>query len=96
MKSFNKLITKIGVDKLLHFSVGGFIVALYTIVTALQESVITSSILLNPFAGLVLVALLSTYKELVLDETPDWKDIVASVLGAVPVFIAVALGLLFK
>ena len=93
--TFNELITKIGVDKLLHFSIGGLITALLTIIVVLQKGYVDASIIAFPFIGLILVAILSWFKEEVIDDDFSWMDILASVLGAVPVFIATALGVLF-
>lgn len=93
--TFNELITKIGVDKLLHFSIGGLITALLTIIVVLQEDYVDASIIAFPFIGLIPVAMLSWFKEAVIDDDFSWMDILASVLGAVPVFIATALGVLF-
>lgn len=93
--TFNELITKIGVDKLLHFSIGGLITALFTIVATLQEGYVDASIIAFPFIGLIPVAMFSWFKEAVIDSEFSWMDILASVLGAVPVFIATALGVLF-
>ena len=93
--TFNELITKIGVDKLLHFSFGGLIAALLTIIVVLQDGYVDASIIAFPFIGLIPVAILSWFKEEVIDDDFSWMDILASVLGAVPVFIATALGVLF-
>lgn len=93
--TFNELITKIGVDKILHFSIGGFIVALFTIVATLQEGIINATTIAFPFIGLIPVAIFSWLKEIIIDDEFSWKDILASILGAVPVFIATALGVLF-
>ncbi len=93
--TFNELISKIGTDKVLHFSVGGFIVALLTIVVTLQEGIIDATAIAFPFIGLIAVAIFSWFKEAVIDEEFSWTDILASVLGSVPVFIAQALGVLF-
>lgn len=93
--TFNELITKIGVDKILHFSIGGFIVALFTITATLQEGVVNATTIAFPFIGLIPVAMFSWFKEAVIDDEFSWMDILASVLGAVPVFIATALGVLF-
>lgn len=93
--TFNELITKIGVDKLLHFSIGGLITALLTIIVVLQEGYVDASIIVFPFIGLISVAILSWFKEVAIDSEFSWMDILASVLGAVPVFIATALGVLF-
>ena len=90
--TFNELITKIGVDKILHFSVGGFVVALFA---ALQDGRIDASTIALPFTGLIPVALFSWLKEEIIDNEFSLMDIFASVLGAVPVFIATALGVLF-
>ena len=46
--------------------------------------------------GTVFVLILSAMKELIMDDKADWKDILASVLGCVPVFVAVAIGVLFN
>lgn len=93
--TFNELITKIGIDKILHFSIGGFIVALFTIVVTLQEGIINATTIAFPFIGLIPVAIFSWLKEIIIDDEFSWKDILASILGAVPVFIATALGVLF-
>lgn len=93
--TFNELTTKIGVDKLLHFSIGGLITALFTIVATLQEGYVDTSIIAFPFIGLIPVAMFSWFKEAVIDSEFSWMDILASVSGAVPVFIATALGVLF-
>ena len=93
--TFNELIQKIGTDKLLHFSIGGLITALFTIIIILQQSIISTNMIIAPLLGLILVAILSWMKEKVMDEEFSWKDILASVLGTVPVFIATVLGILF-
>lgn len=93
--TFNELITKIGVDKILHFAIGGLIVALFTLPIALQEPEINTTTLLTPLAGTVVVAIFSWFKEAAIDDEFSWEDILASVLGAIPVFIATALGVLF-
>lgn len=93
--TFNEMISKIGVDKILHFSIGGFIVALLTIVATLQEGAIDATTITFPFIGLIPVAMFSWFKEAAIDKEFSWMDILASVLGAVPVFIATALGVLF-
>ncbi len=70
MINFQKIIDNIGVDKLLHFLVGYSLV-----VTGLMYSFV---------AGLwcfIAVVILSIIKETLLDETIDWKDIFASILG---------------
>lgn len=97
MKSLDNLITKVGNDKVLHFLGGGFICSLVSFVVILQESGLSS---LRKIAavliGTIVVAMLSVMKELFFDAEADWKDVLASVLGCIPVFIAVAIGVLFN
>lgn len=95
----NEFINKIGVDKILHFSVGGLITALMTIMVVFQEgqeSFNPGMLIASPIIGTLIVFVLSFMKEAIIDSKFDWKDIIASVLGAVPVFMAVALGVLFN
>lgn len=93
----NDFLSKVGTDKVLHFSLGGFIAALITLVVILQDIDYLSkgAILFVPFIGTVCVFVLSTMKEIA-DGKFDWKDIIAGVLGTVPVYIATALGVLFN
>ena len=93
--TFNELIAKIGIDKILYFSIGGLITALLTIVAILQEDTVNATTLEFPFMGLIPIAMFSWFKIVVLEDELSWTNILASVLGAVPVFIATALGVLF-
>lgn len=93
--TFNELIEKIGIDKILHFSLGGIIVASITIPMALQEPNVDTSTLFTPLTGTIVVAMFSWFKEKVIDDKFSWGDILASVLGAVPIWIVTALGVLF-
>ena len=92
--TFNGLITKIGVDKLLHYSIGGLIAALFTVVTTLQEGHVDISTILFSFIGLILVAIFSMLKEALIDDKFSWMDVLASVLGALSVLIVTAFGVL--
>lgn len=97
MKSLDSLISKIGNDKVLHFLGGGFLCSLITFVVILQEQDLGNlNKILSVFIGTIFVAFLSFVKEIMLDEKPDWKDILASVLGCIPVFIVVGIGILFN
>ena len=93
--TFNDLITKIGQDKILHFLVGSLITAFITLVTGLQESSIDWSIMGACFIGLVVTAFFAIIKEAFIDSEFDWKDLLATLLGSVPIFIGTALGVLF-
>lgn len=95
----NKFIEKIGMDKVAHFGVGGLITALVTIALIGQDlDILVLSpwrMLLYPFAGSVVTALVSVVKELVIDEQRDWWDLYAALFGSATVFIAAFLGVLF-
>jgi hypothetical protein len=70
MKIVNRIIDKIGVDKMLHFAFGGWITAKFC----------ESGILLLAVIGILLVGIASIIKER-LDGKFDWKDIAAAMLG---------------
>lgn len=70
MSFINKIVNKIGEDKVLHFLVGALI-------TALQSPIGWIGVLI----GAVLVLGLSVLKEYTLDEKPDIWDIVAAACG---------------
>lgn len=93
--TFNELMVKIGVDKILHFCLGGFITALFTIPMILQEAEITETAIAFPIVGTMFVAGASFIKEILVDGEFNKKDILWSVLGCIPVFIVCALGILF-
>ena len=95
----NKFIEKIGMDKVAHFGVGGLITALFTIVFIMQDmgSLIFSPwrMMLYPFIGAIITAVVSVIKEKLIDTQPDWKDIYAALIGSATVFVAVFFGVLF-
>lgn len=70
MKIVNRIIDKIGVDKMLHFAFGGWITAKFC----------ESGILLLAVIGILFCGIISIIKER-LDEKSDWKDIAAAMLG---------------
>jgi hypothetical protein len=72
MKIVNKIIGKVGVDKVLHFAFGGWITAKFC----------ESGILLLAVIGILFCGIASIIKER-LDEKFDWKDIAAAMLGGV-------------
>lgn len=97
MKSLDNLINKVGNDKVLHFLGGGFICSLVSFVAILQEHGMTpwqqvSAVLI----GTIAVFILSLMKEVLADDKTDWYDILASVLGCIPVFASVGLGTWFN
>ena len=70
MKIVNRIIDKIGVDKMLHFAFGGWITAKFC----------ESGIILAAVIGILFVGIVSIIKER-LDGKFDWKDIAAAMLG---------------
>lgn len=93
--TFNDLIARIGQDKVLHFLVGSLITAFMTLIAGLQEPEIDWSTMGVPTIGLVVTAFSAVVKEVLIDTEFNWKDLVATLLGAVPIFIATAFGILF-
>lgn len=85
--TFNDIIARIGVDKILHFTVGGLITALFTIQVVLQVPEINAYTLLVPIIGAIITMIFAWFKEAIIDDEFSWKDIIASVLGAVPVIV---------
>lgn len=94
----NNLINKISIDKITHFSMGGLICALFTFIFLLQDfdTLEVWQVLLLPLIGTVVTFVLSIIKEFIIDEVVDWKDIIAGMLGCVPVYIAIGIGILFN
>lgn len=92
------LINKIGIDKVTHFAMGGLICALFTFIFLLQDfnTLEVWQVLLLPLIGTVVTFVLSIIKEFIIDEVVDWKDIIAGMLGCVPVYIAIGIGILFN
>ena len=99
-KFITDFVTKVGVDKCLHFSLGGLISALVSIIILLQESYTPLQLFIPPTIGAVVVFCLSIIKENmdveVKQNTFDNKDILAGMLGTLTVYIAIGLGLLIK
>lgn len=92
------LIEKIGLDKITHFSLGGLITALLTIICMLQDVDILMynpwRAVLYPLVGTVVTAFVSVLKELLLDSKADWKDVWSALLGSATVYIASIIGML--
>lgn len=95
----NKLIEKIGMDKVAHFGVGGLITAIFTLVFVIQDmgSLIYHpwKMMLYPVIGTAVTTLVSIMKEKLLDAKPDWNDVYAALIGSALIFIANFFGILF-
>lgn len=71
MKLTDKINEKVGQDKVLHFLLAAWAMAQFT------GHGVWMAIL-----GLLIIAAASVAKEKWLDDTPDWMDVAAAVLGA--------------
>ena len=92
----DEIIRKFGADKVLHFLGGALICAVVSIVMDVQEGVTGWRTLLVPLAGLIVALFAAWVKERFLDSSVDKKDLLATVLGFVPVWLAFAIGTLFN
>ena len=93
-----EIIEKIGNDKFAHLGVGGLMCAMITLVILLQEmgNLTPAMIFATPIIGTVMVMFLEFCKEHFLDEEFSWKDVLATFIGCVLVFLAVGVGVLFN
>lgn len=75
MKTLNRFIEKVGVDKVLHFVVGGWIVAKFLELGGLWVGL----------SGILFLCFISVIKEVFLDRESgaDWFDILSAILGGV-------------
>ena len=94
MKIVDKLLSKIGTDKVLHFCTGSAISSFtaLSILPAIQTC--GSSIVVAPLFGTIVSTIIGMIKEK-LDTVFDEKDLLATVLGSVPTYIAIGLSALF-
>lgn len=96
----NSFINKIGLDKIAHFGIGGVIFAAITAMFTLAninlplEKITFGGVLSFPIVGYVIVMFLECAKEYIIDEKPDWKDIIATFAGCVFVHIFIIIGYL--
>lgn len=96
MKVLDDFLAKIGHDKFDHHVVGALICALISFVVILQDGVIDWYAVAYPTIGAVSVLLISVVKELMLDDKPDWMDVVWSMAGCLWVYAFVAFGVLLN
>lgn len=94
--SLDEFINKIGSDKVTHFFAGCSICSLVSFVAILQEHELSyAAIMALPIIGTLVAAFVGAAKE-VIDKKFDPKDLLATVLGCIPVFISVAIGVWFN
>lgn len=94
---FDKLVNKLGADKVMHFLAGGWICAFITLIAILQEGprLSNTQLLLSPTIGFICVFVVAVMKELY-DMDFSWKDVLATMLGAATIYIATGIGVLFN
>lgn len=91
----NKFINKVGVDKILHFCVGAVISFCFSNIAMLQEGTIGIDNIWIAIIGIIVTMILECIKEFIIDGNPDKKDILATFLGSVLVFVVNVIGILF-
>ena len=91
---FNKIITKIGLDKITHFSVGALISAIvYILSTGAYEYSNIEKLIQSSFMVLF-VFTISVIKESH-DNKFDWFDVLAGVLGSIFIVGIISITFLF-
>lgn len=80
MKIVNKIIEKIGVDKMLHFAFGGWIASKF----------METGIPIVGVSGILFIAFIGIVKEYIFDKESgaDWKDIAATMIGGLVEFVS--------
>lgn len=80
MRALNRLIDKIGVDKLLHFAFGGWIASKF----------METGIPIVGVSGILFIAFIGIVKEYISDKESgaDWKDIAATMIGCLVEFVS--------
>ena len=96
MKQIDKLINKIGMDKVLHFLVGNLIASFITIIALGQEGCFNITSIGAVAISAIIVLFASAYKEFILDDESDYMDILASLCGVIPVLLATIIGIIFN
>lgn len=96
MKLLDNFLARIGHDKFDHHVPGALICALISFVAILQDGAIGWETVVYPTIGAVFVLFISVVKEVIIDEKPDWIDVVWAMAGCLWVYAFVALGVLFN
>lgn len=79
----DKILNYFGTDKVLHFLVGAVIAFIVTNVVMLQEAVVGIPCIAMGVIGLIVAGFAGLVKELIIDSSFDWKDLVATLTGGV-------------
>lgn len=84
-----------GTDKVLHFLVGAVLAFIFTNVVMIQDGALGVSCIVYSGIGFAVAAFAALLKELIIDSTFDWKDLVATLLGGLLPAVVNAVGALF-
>lgn len=94
-QEIDDFLVKVGTDKVLHFLSGALICAFITLVVLLQDAVSGWVAVAVPLVGTLFAVFLALFKELALDTGFDKKDVLATALGSLPIFLATLIGVAF-
>ena len=91
----DKILDFFGTDKILHFLVGAVISFMFTNVCMIQEGLSGVSCIAVSVIGLIAAIFFGLVKELIIDSTFDWKDLLATFIGGLFPIIINAVGAIF-
>lgn len=89
-------INKVGVNKILHFTFGAIISFVITNIVIIQEGIIDVSVIWASIIGVIVALIVELFKEFIVDNNVDKKDILATVLGSILPIIVNTIGYLFN
>lgn len=96
MKFTDWLVSKVGNDKLLHFTVAGLITFSFAVILTFQEGLIDYRVIFAAIISIIPTMILVLMKEFIIDTKADKKDIVASLLGSLIPTIIFSIGYLLN
>lgn len=87
-----------GLDKIAHFGFGAMITAIISIIAMLQDfgSLSVFQMASMSFVGFIPTLILAFMKEVIIDDTPDWKDFLFGLYGGLTIVIASYIGALLN
>lgn len=96
MELTDGIVNRFGADKVMHFLSGALICAVVTFVVILQDGGVDWMTALMPVTGIVFAGFIAVCKEAAFDAVFDWKDVIATLLGCIPVWVSVVIGIVFN
>lgn len=95
LQFFRSLFSECGIDKYAHLGIGGLICAMFTIAFIICEfEMVTWMMALYFIPGLLVVVMISIFKEFIDSTGFDWKDIIWAIMGCLMVELSVLFGLI--